>query len=101
MTNITFSNFVLDVKIRQVRAIDHLTVGTLLADYMEESDRPPWPSSTFRSGVPLNFTAVVVSGEVSSYTFYVEGQEITTTSHYIEHTFHVVSDCMKRRSEEY
>ena len=75
----------------QVRVIDHLTVGNILIDYLEESDRPQWDSPTFRSGVPLNSTAILLSGDVTSYTFYVEGQTITSASRSISHTFFVVS----------
>lgn len=74
-----------------MRVIDHLTVGNILVDYLEESDRPVWDSPTFRSSVPLNITAIVLSGDVTSYTFYIEGQTVTSTSHYISHTFFVVS----------
>ncbi|XP_063839801.1 uncharacterized protein LOC135088742 isoform X2 [Scylla paramamosain] len=79
---------------KTVRVIDHLTVGNILIDYLEESDRPLWDSPTFRSGVPLNITAVVLSGDVTSYAFYIEGQTITSTAHYISHTFFEAGEMM-------
>ncbi|MPC09664.1 Polycystic kidney disease protein 1-like 2 [Portunus trituberculatus] len=83
-----------------VQVIDHLTVGNILVDYLEESDRPQWDSPTFRSGVPLNITAIVLSGDVTSYTFYIEGQTITSKTHYISHTFFVAGEIMINMTTE-
>ncbi|XP_069982225.1 uncharacterized protein [Penaeus vannamei] len=55
---------------REIHILDHLTLQKILVEYQDPSDAPPWSSDVFKTGVLLNFTAVVASGDPAGFTLF-------------------------------
>ncbi|KAK4308077.1 hypothetical protein Pmani_020206 [Petrolisthes manimaculis] len=72
---------------QQVRILDDLTAGAVLVNYANPDDAPQSFTPAYSTGVPLNLTAVVLSGQPSLFTFYVEGQAIESEQNSIIYTF--------------
>ncbi|XP_042867751.1 uncharacterized protein LOC122250429 [Penaeus japonicus] len=72
---------------KEIRILDHLTLQGILVEYQDPSDAPPWPSDTFKTGVPLNFTAVVGTGNAAGFTLYAEDQVLNHDGPSIAYTF--------------
>ncbi|KAG7154293.1 Polycystic kidney disease protein 1-like 2-like 4, partial [Homarus americanus] len=47
--------------------LDELAAGAIIVNYQDEADAPLWYSAAFKTGIPLNFTAVVLSGDAGEY----------------------------------
>lgn len=77
----------------QVRVVERLSLDYILVEYMWEDDAPPWSSTMFKAGVPLNLTAVLKTGTASSFNLFVEDKELTDSSPSLFYTFLSVSIC--------
>lgn len=65
--------------------------GAVLINYANPDDAPQSYAPAYSVGVPLNLTAVVLSGQPKLFTFYVEGQAIESEQNSIVYTFKAVS----------
>ncbi|XP_068225345.1 uncharacterized protein [Palaemon carinicauda] len=72
---------------KQIRVIDHITLKEVTVAYADATDAPNWYTEVFKTGVSVNITAVVDTGDVEEYTLHVNDEILKSSGPSFTYTF--------------